>query len=175
MDVFDLRMIVFSQKLQFVFKHFTTMIITGVANSFMHRWSTWSTVVRCIQNHPHSRSRSSYIPFRYVVRYRQNIFVLGEMYCYSFTSGKTYLVIQMGWIVKWFRYPCYDVGCFPWFYVTLARTWPWMVQNGIWSSGVKVSRFLHQSCASPVLSHVSFNTAVTVFSTAYILMLFHWF
>ena len=37
------------------------------------------------------------------------------MYCYSFTRGKTYLVIQTWRMVKWFRYPCYDVGYYPWF------------------------------------------------------------
>ena len=47
---------------------------------FMHRWSTWSTVVRCLQKHPYFKSRSSYVPIRYVVRYRRNMFVFGEMF-----------------------------------------------------------------------------------------------
>ena len=53
------------------------------------------------ENRPHFLTRSSYIPVRYVVRYRRKVFVWGEMYSYSFTSGNTYLVIQTWLIVKW--------------------------------------------------------------------------
>ena len=91
----------FPQKQQFVFKHFTTVFLSVLPTHFMHRLFTWSLVVRGLQNHPHFLTRSSYIPVRYVVRYRQKVFVWGEMYSYSFTSGKTYLVIQTWRIVKW--------------------------------------------------------------------------
>ena len=103
----------FLQKLLFVFTSLQ-WFLTVLQTHFMHRWSTWSTVVRCLQNHAHFRSESSYISFRYVVGYRRNIFVLGEMYCYNFMSGKTYLVIQTWRIVKWFWYPSYHIGCYPW-------------------------------------------------------------
>ena len=91
----------FPQKQQFVFKHFTTVFLSVLPTHFMYRLFTWSLVVRCLQNHPHFLTRSSYIPVRYVVRYRRKVFVWGEMYSYSFTSGKTYLVIQTWRIVKW--------------------------------------------------------------------------
>ena len=91
----------FPQKQQFVFKHFTTVFLSVLPTHFMHWLFRWSFVVKCLQNHPHYLTRSSYIPVRYVVRYRQKVFVWGEMYSYSFTSGKTYLVIQTWRIVKW--------------------------------------------------------------------------
>ena len=91
----------FPQKQKFVFKHFTTVFLSVLPTHFMHRLVTWSLVVRCLQNHPHFLTRSSYIPVRYVVRYHRKAFVWGEMYSYSFTSGKTYLVIQTWRIVKW--------------------------------------------------------------------------
>ena len=91
----------FPQKQQFVFKHFTTVFLSVLPTHFMHRLFTWSLVVRCLQNHPHFLTQSSYIPVRYVVRYRRKDFVWGEMYSYSFSSGKTYLVIQTWRIVKW--------------------------------------------------------------------------
>ena len=91
----------FPQKQQFVFKHFTTVFLSVLPTLFMHRLFTWSLVVRGLQNHPHFLTRSSYIPVRYVVRYRRKVFVWGEMYSYSFTSGKTYLVIQTWRIIKW--------------------------------------------------------------------------
>ena len=70
--------------------------------------------MRCLQNHPYLSSRLSYISFRYAVRYRRNVFVLWEIYCYSFTSEKTYLEIQAWRLIKWFRYPCYVADCYPW-------------------------------------------------------------
>ena len=91
----------FPKKQQFVFKHFTTVFLSVLLTHFMHRLFTWSLVVRCLQNHPHFLTRSSYIPVRYFVRYRRKVFVWGEMYSYSFTSGKTYLDIQTWRIVKW--------------------------------------------------------------------------
>ena len=91
----------FPQKQQFVFKHFTTVFLSVLPTHFMHRLFTWSLVVRCLQNHRHFLTRSSYIPVRYVVKYRRKVFVWVEMYSYSFTSGKTYLVIQIWRIVKW--------------------------------------------------------------------------
>ena len=91
----------FPQKQQFVFKHFTTVFLSVLPTHFMHRLFTWSLVVRCLQNHPHFLTRSSYIPVTYVVKYRRKVFVWGEMYSYIFTSGKTYLVIQTWRIVKW--------------------------------------------------------------------------
>ena len=112
----------FPQKLQFVLKHFTSYsVLTVVANAFyapvIHIFNC-----RCLQNHLHFRSRSSYHPFRYVFRYCRNSFVLREMYCFSFTSGKTYHVIQTWRMVKWFRYPCHDVGSYLLFY--LIDFWP---------------------------------------------------
>ena len=91
----------FPQKQQFVFKHFTTVFLSVLPTLFMQRLFTWSLVVRCLQNHPHFLTRSSYILVRYVVRYRRKVFVWGEIYSYSVTSGKTYLVIQTWRIVKW--------------------------------------------------------------------------
>ena len=91
----------FPQKQQIVFKHFTTVFLSLLPTHFMHRLFTWSLVVRGLKNHPHFLTRSSYIPVRYVVRYRRKVFVWGKMYSYSFTSGKTYLVIQTWRIVKW--------------------------------------------------------------------------
>ena len=78
---------------------------------FMHRWSTWSTVVRCLQNHPHFMSRSSYIRQESPKHFCFEEDVLS----YSFTSEETYLVIQTRRMVKWFRYPCNDVGCYSWY------------------------------------------------------------
>ena len=78
----------FPQKQQFVFKHFTTVFLSVLPAHCMHRLFTWSLVVRCLQNHPHFLTRSSYIAVRYVVRYRRKVFVWGEVYSYSFTSGK---------------------------------------------------------------------------------------
>ena len=93
----------FPQKQQFVFKHFTAVLLSVLPTHFMHRLFTWSLVVRCLQNHPHFLTRSSYIPVRYVITSgtAEKKFVWGEMYSYSFTSGKTYLVIQTWRIVKW--------------------------------------------------------------------------
>ena len=134
MNMFDQRMNGFCTELPFVFKHFTTVFLPVLPMHFMLQWSTLSTVVRCLQNHSHFRSRSSYIPFRYVVRYRPNTFVLREMYCYSFTSGKTYLLIQTWRMVKWFQYPCHDVGCYPCFHKVYKTSKPWSdhLRKHIW-------------------------------------------
>ena len=82
----------FPQKQQFVFKHFTTVFLSVLPTHFMHRLFTWSLVVRCLQNHPHFLTRSSYIPVRYV----------GEKcILIALRAEKTYLVIQTWRIVKW--------------------------------------------------------------------------
>ena len=96
----------FPQKLQFVFKHFTTVFLPVLPTHFINCSEVFTIP-------SHFWSRSSCIPFRCIVRYRRNIFVLSEMYCNSFTSWKTYLVIQTWRTVKWFRYPCHDIGCYP--------------------------------------------------------------
>ena len=114
----------------------------------------WSTVVRCSQNHPHFRSGFSYIFFRYVVRYRRNIFVFKEMYCYSFTSRKTYLVIQTWWIVRWFRYPCYDVGCYPW-------------QRRLWSDWADSQADLSLRWATRFLNSWEVDTTTLYFNYGY--------
>ena len=92
----------FPQKQQFVFKHFTIVFLSVLPTHFMHRLFTWSLVVRCLQNHPHSwLDPRIFRSDTYVVRYRRKVFAWGEMYSYSFTSRKTYLVIQTWRIVKW--------------------------------------------------------------------------
>ena len=80
--------------------HYSVLI--GAANAFYAQIIHISLVVRFMQNHPHFLTRSSYMPVRYVCRQvSPKSFVWGVMYSYSFTSRKTYLVIQTWRIVKW--------------------------------------------------------------------------
>ena len=127
----------FPQKQQFVFKHFTTVFLSVLPTHFMHRLFTWSLVVRCLQNHPHFLTQSSYIPVRYVVKYRRKVIVLGEMYSYSFTSGKTYLVIQTWRIVKWATTWQNQQSLIRVFAVRMKKTWalsyPFSAQRRYWS------------------------------------------
>ena len=43
----------------------------------------------------------------------KNFLFLGTCTVTALRAEKTYLVIQTWRIVKWFRYPCYDGGCYP--------------------------------------------------------------
>ena len=74
---------------------------------------TCSTLSRCLQNQRHFWTRLLYLLSRFVVRHRLNCLVLVYIYLYYFTSGKTYFAFQIWRPLKWFRYPCYDVGCYP--------------------------------------------------------------
>ena len=141
------------KKQQFVFKHFTTVFLSVLPTHFMYRLFTWSLVVRGLQNHPYFFTRSSYIPVRYVVRYLRKVFVWGEMYSYSFTSGKTYLVIQTWRIVKWATtwqnqqsdcapsedsdHPGHPPSLIRVFAVRMKKTWvlsyPFSAQRRLWS------------------------------------------
>ena len=104
MNTVDLRMNTFPQKLQFVFKHFTTVFLPVLPTHFMHRWSTWSTVVRCLQIHPHFRGRSLYMS--------KHFCFVGAVLLYL-SERKKLILIQTWRIVKWFRYPFYDIGFYP--------------------------------------------------------------
>ena len=111
-NIYDLRMNGFSTETAVCLQTLHYSVLIGVANAFYAQIIHMITCRRCLQNHSHFLTRSSYIPVRYVVRYRRKVFVLEEMYSYSFTSGKTYLVIQTWRIVKCFRYPCYPTTLF---------------------------------------------------------------
>ena len=74
---------------------------------------TCSTLSRCLQKQRHFWTRLLYLLSRFVVRHRLNCLVLVYIYLYYFTSGKTYFAFQIWRPLKWFRYPCYDVGCYP--------------------------------------------------------------
>ena len=127
-NVYDLRMNGFSTE-------------TTVCLQTLH-YSVLIGAVRCLQNHPHFLTRSSYIPVRYVVKYRRKVFVWGEMYFYSFTSGKTYLVIKRWRIVKWATtWQNQQSDCAPSliriFVVRMKKTWalsyPFNAQRRHWS------------------------------------------
>ena len=64
-------------------------VLTGVANAF---YAPMIHIINCsevLKNQSQFKSRSSYIPFRYVIMFRRNFFVLRDMYCcYRFKSGK---------------------------------------------------------------------------------------
>ena len=82
---------------------------------------TCSTLSRCLQNQRHFWTRLLYLLSRFVVRHRLNCLVLVYIYLYYFTSGKTYFAFQIWRPLKWFRYPCYDVGCYPCFRFILVQ------------------------------------------------------
>ena len=100
-NIYDLRMNGFSTETAVCLQTLHYSVLIGAANAFYAQIIHMITCSEGFANHPHFSTRSSYISVRYVVRYRRKVFVWGEMYSYSFTSGKTYLVIQTWRIVKW--------------------------------------------------------------------------
>ena len=102
----------FPQKLHFAFKHFATVILTGVANAF---YAQMIHMINCSEVFTKSSAfQKSILIYSVQIHVCRQVPPKHEMYCYSFTGWKSYLVIQTWRMVKMFRYPCQDVGCYPW-------------------------------------------------------------
>ena len=113
-NIYDLRMNDISTQRTVCLQTLDYSVLIGVANAFSAQIIHMITCSEVFAKSP--AFLDSILAYsgqikNNVVRYRRKDSVLGEMYCYSFTSGKTYLVIQTWRLVKWFRYPTY-FNCF---------------------------------------------------------------
>ena len=113
MYIFYLRMNGFSTETAGRLQTLQYSVLTGVANAY---YAPMIHIINCSEVFTKSFAFQESILIYSVQICRQvppKHFWLREMYCYSFTSEKTYLVIQTWLMVKWFRYPCHDVDCYP--------------------------------------------------------------
>ena len=103
----------FPQKLQFVFKHFITVILTSVANAF---YAQMIHMINCNEVFTKSSAfQESILIFRSDISGTAETFLFsGRCILIALRAKKPYLVIQTWRIVRWFWYLCYDIGCYPW-------------------------------------------------------------
>ena len=99
-NIYDPRMNGFSTETAVCLQTLHYSVLIGAANAFYAQIIHMITCSEVFAKSPAFLDSILYIPVRYVIRYRRKVFVLGEMYSNSFTSGKTYLLIQTWRIVK---------------------------------------------------------------------------
>ena len=108
MNVFDLRMNGFSTEIAVCLETLHYSVLTDVANAF---YAPIIHIINCSEVFTKSFAFQESIPIYSVQICRQ--VPPKHFYFERCTSGQTYLVIQTWRMVKWFRYPYHDVGCYP--------------------------------------------------------------